>query len=258
MPRIARKKSKSGIYHVIVRGINRQDIFHEEEDYTKYLEGLKRAQDISKFEIYGYCLMSNHVHLLLHEKIESMESIMKRVGVSYASWYNKKQERVGHVFQDRYKSEPIDSDAYLLSVLRYIHNNPVNAQLVLQAEDYMWSSCRKYSDSNKYLGDMVNTGFILKIFDECGEIAQQRWQVFMKQDSNDKFLDIEEKQQKIKDERLYEEIQKILKGQSLGELQSMEKASRDKIIRKIKSIEGVTQRQIARVTGINQSLVFKA
>ena len=101
MPRLTRKKSNSGIYHVIVRGINRQDIFHEEEDYTKYLEGLKRAQDISKFEIYGYCLMSNHVHLLLHEKIESLESIMKCVGVSYASWYNKKQERVGHVFQDR-------------------------------------------------------------------------------------------------------------------------------------------------------------
>jgi len=100
--------------------------------------------------------------------------------------------------------------------------------------------------------------FILKIFDECGEIARQRGQAFMKQDSNDKFLDIEEKQQKINDERLYEVIQKILKGQSLGELQSMEKASRDKMIRKIKSIEGVTQRQIARVTGINQSLVFKA
>ena len=68
--------------------------------------------------------------MLLHEKVESLESIMKRVGVSYASWYNKKQERVGHVFQDRYKSEPIDSDAYLLSVLRYIHNNPIEAQLV--------------------------------------------------------------------------------------------------------------------------------
>jgi putative transposase len=131
MPRGPREKSGSGIYHVIVRGINRQDIFHDEEDYTHYLEAMSRAKSIGKFEIYGYCLMSNHVHLLLHEKEETISSVMKRIGVSYAWWYNKKYDRAGHVFQDRYKSETVENDEYLLNVLRYIYKNPVKAQMVL-------------------------------------------------------------------------------------------------------------------------------
>jgi REP element-mobilizing transposase RayT len=93
MPRSAREKSESGIYHVMVRGINRQDIFHDEEDYSQYLEAINRAKSIGKFEIYGYCLMSNHVHLLLHEKEETMSSVMKQIGVSYAWCYNKKYDR---------------------------------------------------------------------------------------------------------------------------------------------------------------------
>ena len=257
MSRSARKKSSSGIYHVIVRGINRQDIFHDEEDYTKYLEVIKRAKDSSKFEIYGYCLMSNHVHLLVYEKAASLESIMKRIGVSYAGWYNRKQERVGHLFQDRYKSEPVEDETYLLSVLRYIHNNPVKAKLVWKAEEYKWSSYKEYNALN-YSDMIISKRLILGIFAESEEVALQRWREFENQESNEKFLDLEATQQKISDERLYQEIQAILNGQSVDVLQSMEKSSRDKIIRQIKNIEGATQRQIARVAGINQSLVFKA
>ncbi len=258
MPRSARKKSVSGIYHVIVRGINRQDIFHEEEDYLKYLEAIERAKSIGKFEIYGYCLMSNHVHLLLHEKEETLELIMKRIGVRYAWWYNKKYDRVGHVFQDRYKSEPIEKEEYLLSVLRYIHNNPVKAQLALAAEEYKWSSCKSYYEQYEYPADITNTAFLLGLFAEDEKIARYRCKEFMKQENHDKFLEIEDNQKKKSDESLYKEIQAILKGQSLEELQSMEKTRRDEILRQIKNMEGVTQRQIARVTGINQSVVFKA
>ena len=105
---------------------------------------------------------------------------------------------------------------------------------------------------------IISKRFILGIFAESEEVALQRWREFEKQDNNEKFLDVEAMQQKISDERLYQEIQVILNGQSVEVLQSMEKSSRDKIIRQIKNIEGATQRQIARVAGINQSVVFKA
>ena len=259
MPRRAREKSESGIYHVMVRGINRQDIFHDEEDYSQYLEAMNRAKIISKFEIYGYCLMSNHVHLLLHEKEETISSVMKRIGVSYAWWYNKKYDRAGHVFQDRYKSETVETDEYLLSVLRYIHKNPVKAEMVVKPEKYKWSSCEAYYNQSEYPGELTNTAFILGIFAENEESARDRFKEYMKQENSDnKFLEIEIRLKKKSDESIYKEIQAILNGQSLAELQAMEKPRRDEVLRQMKNIKGATQRQIARITGIHQSIIFKA
>ena len=259
MPRSAREKSESGIYHVMVRGINRQDIFHDEKDYVQYLEAMNRANHIGKFEIYGYCLMSNHVHLLLHEKEEKISSFMKRIGISYAWWYNKKYDRAGHVFQDRYKSETVETDEYLLSVLRYIHKNPVKAKMVVKPEEYKWSSCKTYYNQAESLNELTNTAFILGIFAEDKESGKDRFKEYMKQeDYDDKFLEIERKMEKKSDESIYKEIQTILKRQSLAELQAMEKPRRDTVLKQMKSIEGATQRQIARITGIHQSIIFKA
>ena len=259
MPRCAREKSESGVYHVMVRGINHQDIFHDEEDYSQYLEAMNRAKSIGKFEVYGYCLMSNHIHLLLHEKEEALSSIMKRIGVSYAWWYNNKYDRAGHVFQDRYKSEIVENDEYLVSVLRYIHNNPVKAQMIVKPEQYKWSSCKNYYSQWEYPGELINIAFILGIFSENEECARVRFKDYMKQgDSKNKFLEIEIKLKKKSDEIIYKEIQTMLNGQSLTELQAMEKPMRDEVVRQMKNMQGVTQRQIARVTGIHQSIIFKA
>ena len=103
MPRKAREKSQTGIYHVILRGINRQIIFEENEDYQKFLDTLKEYQEISGYEIYGYCLMSNHIHLVLKEGEEDLGTVFKRIGASYVYWYNWKYNRSGHLFQDRLK-----------------------------------------------------------------------------------------------------------------------------------------------------------
>src|SRR6266540_25731 len=135
MPRHAREKCESGIYHIILRGINRQSIFHDDEDYQRFIETMDRVKNPNKFELYGYCLMGNHVHILLHEQKDEIATIMKRVGVSYARWYNWKYDRVGHVFQDRYKSEVVEDERYLMSLLQYIHNNPVAAQIVTEPEE---------------------------------------------------------------------------------------------------------------------------
>jgi len=144
MARKAREKSEQNIYHVMLRGINRQQIFLDEEDNRHFLKVLWQCREVSGFTLMAYCLMGNHVHLLLQAGREPLEQVMKRIGTRYAMWYNSKYERIGHLFQDRYKSEAVKDDAYFVTVLRYILNNPVKAGLCVKATDYPLSSARDY------------------------------------------------------------------------------------------------------------------
>ncbi len=255
MPRKARKRSASGIYHIVTRGINRQDIFHEDEDYRHYLQILKQIKREDKCEIYGYCLMTNHVHLLIKEENEDISKIMKRIGVKYAGWYNWKYERSGHVFQGRFKSECVEDENYLLTVIRYIHANPVKAGIVKKSEDYYWSSCSRYYKGRK--NTLVNPEFILDLFGTKKVEAIDKFEKFMRKENDDRCLDLYYKE-KIKDKILKEEIIRLLNGKPLDTLQKMNKEDRDKILKKIKSIKGSTLRQIARLTGVGVYTIHKA
>ena len=110
-----------------MRGINRQNIFEEEDDYERFLDILKACKSKSDCKLYAYCLMGNHFHLLLKVEKEDLEMIIKRLAGSYVYWYNLKYRRCGHLFQDRFISEAVETDPYLLTVIRYIHHNPVKA-----------------------------------------------------------------------------------------------------------------------------------
>ena len=147
MPRQARDKSASGIYHIMMRGINRQNIFHDDEDYSRFLLTLQNYREKSGYEIYAYCLMDNHVHLLLKVGNEPLEQIMRRICGSFVYWYNAKYERIGNLFQDRFKSEVVENDSYFLTVLRYIHQNPLKAGIATSIEHYQWSSMGEYINS---------------------------------------------------------------------------------------------------------------
>ena len=111
----------------MLRGINRQQIFEDAEDCHKFLTILTEYKAQCGYSIYAYCLMGNHIHLLLKEGTESLEQVFKRVCGKFVYWYNAKYQRTGHLFQDRFKSEPVDTEAYLQTVIRYIHQNPVIA-----------------------------------------------------------------------------------------------------------------------------------
>ena len=156
MSRKGREKSGTGIYHVMLRGINRQDIFEDAEDYMSFTKILAAVQDkleddlvtkTTTCHIYAYCLMPNHVHLLLCEKNWEVGDVMKSIASSYVFYYNKKYGRIGHLFQDRYKSEPCNTPEYFFTLFRYIHQNPVKAGLIKLAQDYQYSSWL-----NDYLG----------------------------------------------------------------------------------------------------------
>ena len=140
MPRTARKKCESGIYHIILRGINKQTVFYDDEDREVFLNRLKLIKEEMPYKIYAFCLMDNHIHLLLKETGNSTGKILLKILSSYVFWYNKKYDRCGNLFQDRYKSEPINTDAHLLCAARYIHQNPIKAGIANIISDCKWSS----------------------------------------------------------------------------------------------------------------------
>ena len=143
MARQARKRSSTGTYHVMLRGIDKRDIFLDDEDRKRFIEGIIKAKECGGFKIYGYCLMDNHVHILIEED-EKIGTSIKRITVGYVGWHNNKYERTGHLFQNRYKSESVETENYLITVLRYIHQNLLKAKMVTKLADYNWSSYNQY------------------------------------------------------------------------------------------------------------------
>ena len=147
MPGIARKHQLQGslIYHIINRGNRRDDIFHYPEDYKYFI---KLLSDYSaKFEvlIYHWVIMPNHYHIILEMKDpEKMSKMMAGLARSYVYYYQKNYKLGGHIWQGRFKSQPIEKERYLLRCGRYIERNPIKAKMVVSAEDYEYSSARFY------------------------------------------------------------------------------------------------------------------
>ena len=246
MPRQARKKSESGIYHVMLRGINRQTIFEDEEDCNVFLETIAIYKQETSTYIYGYCLMKNHIHLLV--KSDKLSDFMRKVGAKYVYWYNWKYDRVGSLFQDRYKSEVVEDDGYFLTVLRYIHQNPIKANITETIDRYEFSSYNEYIKSNEK--KIIETDFALDMLPPIDFIE------FHNEINDDKCLDIIEVR-RINDEIAKGIIYKVSKCKNPSEFQALELCKRDKYIKTLKN-KGLSIRQIERLTGINRGIVLKA
>ena len=247
MPRSARKKSASGIYHIVLRGINQQQIFEDSEDYNKFLQVLKDSKAISEFKIFAYCLMGNHIHLLIQEQKEPIEQIMKRIATRFVYWYNIKYQRVGHLFQDRFKSEPVEDDAYFLTVLRYIHQNPLKAGLCKSINGYEYSSYNAYFEKS----DLIDGEFVF------GIISKDEFVRFNNEKAFDVCLDSEEKPRiKVTDEEAKRIIDKISKCKTVADFQLLNVTARDKMLKKMRE-KGLSIRQISRLTGVSFNVVRK-
>lgn len=245
MPRKPRIQSGSGYYHVVARGIGKQILFEGPEDYERYLSTLRRFVREGSLELIAYCLMDNHVHLLLH--VESgLDRTMKQIAVSYAYYFNMKYERTGHLFQDRYLSEPVDDERYLLAAVRYIHNNPQKAGFC-HHDKYRWSSWQEYVGEK----DMVSTELVLEL---VGGV--ERFIHFSEGDSPEEHLEVSSGR-RLSDEQAVCIIRDELHLKSGTQLQAMNRNDRDKALRLLKS-RGLSVRQIERLTGINRGVVQKA
>lgn len=249
MARKQRIKSRSGIYHVMMRGINRQTIFEDDQDKWRFLETVRRFKTISNYSIFAYCLMDNHVHLLLRESNESLSTAIKRISSSYVYWYNEKYERSGHLFQGRFKAEVVEDAAYFLTVLRYIHQNPLKAGLTVDVFASAWTSV------NEYIGQthMVDIDFGLNLFSTDRNQAISLYKAYMKELNDDQCLeDIVQPRVSDDDVRSYLSILGI---ENKSSLQQMDRDKRNTILAKLKKIEGTSLRQLARITGISKSVI---
>ena len=246
MPRTARKRSESGYYHVLIRGIGKQNIFEDDEDRQRFIDTLQKYKKELKFEIHAYCLMGNHVHLLIKDIENKLDLILKKIEGSYAYYFNWKYERVGHLFQDRFKSEVIEDDGYYLTVLRYIHQNPVKAGLG-RIEEYKWSSYSEYVSSS----GMTDTGFALNLLG-----GKEKYIDFMNETNKSNCLEITYPN-RLTDEKAIVIIRKKYKVKNAQAVQEFPIEKRNQVLHQLKK-EGLSVRQISRLTGLNRGVVLKA
>ena len=221
--------------------------FEDSEDYIRFLDIVEECREVCNFQLYAYCLMGNHVHLLLKVQDEGLETIFKRIGGRYVYYYNVKYQRVGHLFQDRFKSEPVDNNEYFLTVLRYIHQNPVKAKLCSKVEEYPFSSFAEYLHESAY----VDTEFAL------GMIERNEFTRFNNTPNSDACLElVTPSRRAVTDAQAQGIIEKISHCKTITEFQGLEEKNKERIIKKIYD-KGVSVRQLSRLTGTTKGIVEK-
>jgi REP element-mobilizing transposase RayT len=254
MPRKPRKLSNSGVYHVMIRGNEKKDIFIDHSDKNKIVRVLKSVNTKKSYSLYAYCIMNNHAHFVIKELNEDISNIMKRINTSYATYYNRKYNRVGHVFQDRFKSEPVEDERYLLQVIRYVHNNPVKAEIVAEPENYPWSSYSQYIAGGKDQEDFLSSEEILELYGKTQDNAIIKFIEFTKKSDDKEFLDTHDDVSKSQEITMIVDNY-LSKNQIKREVLLSNREIRNRLVVKLREEYGFSIRCIERETGINRNII---
>lgn len=177
MARPLRIEYKGAFYHITARGNERKRIFFSKADYDKFKDYLGKAQDKYGYLLHCYMLMTNHYHLLIETPNPNMSKLMHYLNGSYTGYINRRRKRSGHLFQGRYKAILVDADSYFLELSRYVHLNPVRANMVSNPEDYPYSSYSTYISNKK--GGLVHTDLILGMMSQKRGVAIKRYRGFV-------------------------------------------------------------------------------
>lgn len=240
-----RLSSSLGIYHVVYRGINKQRIFEDAEDYEKYLSILRMYQPVCGYKLIAYCLMSNHIHLLIKPGEVPLPRIFQRISPSFVYWYNKKYQRVGSLFQARFKSRPINTRSQLLIVARYIHQNPVKAAVCNHPGNYNYSSFRGY-----FSNDLIDSELILS------EISKDDFYSFNCEENDDLCLDIDDELPRLNDELAAKIMKKLSGCSNVTEFQALNVSKRNEVILNM-HMARVSSKQASRITGVSYGVIRK-
>jgi len=246
MPRKRREISVNGLYHVIARGNSQQIIFEHDSDYKHFRDMMFDKADETGMLIIAYCLMDNHVHLLVQDREENLSLFMERVLGSYAVYFNYKYDRTGHLFQGRFRSKCITDQDYFYEVYRYILNNPVKAG-ICRADMYRWSSYGDYYDKDpRTCIDKIKERFPEeKLFEEF---------ISNKTDKGVQYF--ENAQLHLNDEELQRMIKELTGADSGFEIASFPRKERNNAVRLLRSA-GMTIKTVVRLTGIGYGIVAK-
>ena len=261
MPRQSRKESGTGIHHVMMRGINHQDIFYDEEDYFQFINTLARMQIRyddeghpcgTNFTLYAYCLMSNHVHLLIREREDNIGEAVKRISSSYVFYYNRKYSRDGHLFKERFRSEPVNDMAYFTILLRYIHQNPVKAGIVDNVSAYPYSSWGEFSGQLEPAFCVCNTNSVLR------RIPIDELEAFVNEPLPEEVVcldnDDEEPKARLSDDQVWQDILSLAHITTAMGFQQLDKNQQKDILRELRK-RGASVRQLERLTGIGRGII---
>jgi len=241
MARISRKSILSEYYHVMVQGINKEYIFKEEFLKNKYKELLLKKSELNKIIIISYCIMNNHVHVLLKtENSESLSKMMAQINSGYGKFYNKIKNRVGYVFRDRYRAEPIYNINHLHNCIRYIHENPVKAGIVKKCEEYV------YSSFNDYINNKIDKSIVEDIYGKNNEYIT-------KISGEYEDYDFIETNNEFGNQKL-EEFNKVCK--EYQNINFKDKTNVYKISRELKSRCNVTNEEIIKFMGLKRATYY--
>lgn len=249
MPRTNRKIARSNIYHIMLRGINKQEIFHDDLDRKFFIKILKETKEKYQYCIYAYCLMNNHVHLLIFDFNNKLSNIIQSLAIKYSLYFNKKYDRVGHLFQNRFKSKCVENEKYLLHLIRYIHQNPEKAN-ICRTQDYVWSSYRDYVESNNF----IDSEYIFKIFKSKNLFFTFNIEIIddYKEDLEYEFIN------RLDDKKAERVIKETIGLDMLSDIKNYNVNIRNEYIRKIKEIDGISNIQISRILKLNRKVIERA
>lgn len=251
MARIARKDYSSAYFHVIIQGYEKQYIFGKDSFKEKFLNLL--FQEISKFQVtlLAYCIMGNHAHLLLHtESTVQMSMLMKNVNSKFATYYNKVNKRVGYVFRDRFKSEPIINQRYLYTCLSYIHRNPVKAQIVRNMDEYRYSSYSNFLNKNGIVNDKV-----LYLIFGFSENYLELFELIHSKDV-DGFIDYQDDYPRVNDDEAKTIVNKICDKYDIDILKLSDVKIMKFLVLKLLELK-ISKRQIEKFAKINRKKIAK-
>lgn len=249
MARQPREQSATGYYHIMIRGINREYIFQTEKE-KHYFMGILEEELNSGLA--GYCLMDNHVHLLVNAQLNELSLAIKKVNIKYAMRYNYHKQRVGHLFQNRFKSEVIHSDPYLMQVIRYIHDNPVRAGMIQKSEEYQWSSYKEYLGNAALIAER-HKAFILSLFSDniAGFIR------FHQQKDDYEYLDTKEEIERNRSNLAQTIITEFCKESGISDALQIknENSYIQEIILRLLHRTKLSHRDIARLLEVNRGII---
>ena len=243
-----RSRAESGFYHVMLRGNGRQLIFEDDADRREFLSCLDNAIEREGVSLIAWCLMDNHVHLIIDDPHDRLSTVMYRIGMKYAMYFNNRHQREGHLFEGRFKSSPIESDEYLVQAVRYVLNNPV-AVGISTLEDYRWSSYAEYCGER----GLTNTKPILDMFSSVEDFVsfcREGAPVF---DGKLEFDNVPD--QLVKEVATNIAIQ--LGCTDLSKIKALSLKRRGAIVRALRDA-GLTVNQISRLIGISSASLYRS
>lgn len=256
MARSSRFFSNSKTYHIILKGIDSQTIFYDDQDRKFFLKQVSITKKEFNYIVYAYCLMANHVHLVLKCEDAFLSSSMKSLLVRYVHYFNQKYKRTGPLMQNRFKSKNVENERYFMDVCRYVHRNPENAGIAL-TQNYEWSSYKEYVGKEQIINKNILLHYLNNDIKEFIKYTLKTSDIEdLKEYAEYEMID------KLTDEQLIQYIMKKFYIKNISDIplffKSKNKEGLEKIIKAISNIKGVNITQVARVTRLGRRCIEKA